>query len=247
MDHTDEPNGREEPSGRNRATDASTAGANAPDGDGGTGGPGDSAAGGDPGADGTPGAEADPEAEADSEAEVPERVVEEAERLTRLARAAVDDREAEAYRAERSEELEGHGFAARVRDADDTLVLYPDEWLEDGTVRIERIDDTDRAVEVSLSGAGDPDDWAAVEEHNAALVERVADEHGPVHGANARAFADFMGNHYARPVESASADEVREFLDDYFRRNAWPSEEQRDAVEASVRHVFAAADERTPL
>ncbi|QZY01015.1 rnhA operon protein [Halobaculum rubrum] len=179
--------------------------------------------------------------------ELPEPTVDAAERLTRLAREAVDEAEAEAYREDRAERLADHGFTARVREDDDTLVCYPDEWIEDGTVQIDRIDNTDRAVEVSLSGPGDPDDWSEVEEHNAALVEQVAEEHTEVHAANARAFADFMGNHYARPMDSADADEVQEFLDEYFPRNAWPSEEQRDAVRASLRHVFEAADERTPL
>ncbi|WP_225917820.1 DUF7108 family protein [Halobaculum rubrum] len=203
---------------------------------------------------GSDGAEADDSehAEVDSgddewNEELPEPTVDAAERLTRLAREAVDEAEAEAYREDRAERLADHGFTARVREDDDTLVCYPDEWIEDGTVQIDRIDNTDRAVEVSLSGPGDPDDWSEVEEHNAALVEQVAEEHTEVHAANARAFADFMGNHYARPMDSADADEVQEFLDEYFPRNAWPSEEQRDAVRASLRHVFEAADERTPL
>ncbi|GAA0233676.1 DUF7108 family protein [Halobaculum roseum] len=190
--------------------------------------------------------EADPGADGWDE-ELPKPTVDAAERLTRLAREAVDEAEAEAYREDRGDRLADHGFTARVREDDDTLVCYPDEWMEDGTVQIDRIEDTDRAVEVSLSGPGDPDDWSEIEEHNAALVERVAEEHDETHAANARAFADFMGNHYARPMDSADADEVREFLDEYFPRNAWPSEEQRDAVRASVRYVFEAADERTPL
>jgi len=179
--------------------------------------------------------------------ELPEPTVDAAERLTRLAREAVDPAEADAYRDDRAKTLAEHDFTARVREEDDTLVLHPDEWLADGTVRVDRIEDTDRAVEVALSGAGDPDDWQEIETHNAALVEAVAAEHGEPHRSNARAFADFMGNHYARPMDSASADEVREFLEEYFPRNAWPSEEQRDAVKASVRYVFEAADERTPL
>ncbi|UIP00230.1 rnhA operon protein [Halobaculum sp. CBA1158] len=183
----------------------------------------------------------------DWEEELPRSAVEAAERLTRLAREAVDDAEADAYREDRDRRVGEHGFTPRVRDEDDTLVLYPEEWVEDGTVQIDRIEDTDRAVEVSLSGAGDPDDWTAIEEHNAAIVERVAEEHGDPHRANARAFADFMGNHYARPVESASADEVQEFLEEYYPRNTWPSEKQRDTVRASVRYVFEAADERTPM
>ena len=179
--------------------------------------------------------------------ELPEPTVDAAERLTRLAREVVDEAEADAYRKDRAERLAEHGFTARVREDDDTLVCYPDEWIDDGTVQIDRIDDTDRAVEVSLSGPGDPDDWSEIENHNAALVEQVAADHDETHAANARAFADFMGNHYARPMDSADADEVQEFLDEYFPRNAWPSEEQRDAVRASLRHVFEAADERTPL
>ncbi|WP_435146487.1 DUF7108 family protein [Halobaculum sp. P14] len=208
------------------------------------------------GADGARGADADPkqpvkveesDGDADEEPEVPPATVDEVERLTRLARDAVVDEEAEAYRADRESRLDAHGFTARVRDEDDTLVLHPEEWLEDGTVQFDRIDDTDRAIEVSLSGAGDPDDWNDVESHNAAVVETVSDEYGSVHGANARAFADFMGNHYARPVESATAAEVEEFLTEYYPRNAWPSEEQRDAVRASLRSVFEAADEPFPL
>lgn len=178
--------------------------------------------------------------------DLPDRVVEEVERLTRLARAATDEAEADAYLADRDERLDAHGFVARVREADDTLVLHPAEWVADGTARVDRITDTARAVERPLSGAGDPDDWTAVEEHNAALVARVADEYDAVHAANARAFADFMGNHYARRVEDASADEVSEFLSEYYPRNAWPSKEQREAVESSLRYLFACADAPFP-
>ncbi|MFC7136034.1 DUF7108 family protein [Halobaculum litoreum] len=183
----------------------------------------------------------------DRDEELPEPTVDAAERLTRLAREAVDAAEADAYREDRGDRLAEHDFTARVREEDDTLVLYPEEWIEDGTVRIDRIDDTGRAVEVPLSGPGDPDDWQAVEDHNTELVEAVAADYDDVHAANARAFADFMGNHYAKPMDAATADEVSEFLAEYFPRNAWPSEEQRDAVEASVRYVFEAADEPTPL
>ena len=177
--------------------------------------------------------------------ELPAETVERAERLTRLARDAVDDAEAEAYREERSELLDDHEFRARVRDDDTgaTLVLHPDEWLGDGVIRTDRIEDTDRAVEVSLSGAGDPDEWESVEEHNREVAARVREAHGDVHGDNVAAFADFMGNHYARPVESATADEVEEFVSEYFPRNAWPSEKQRASVENSIDLVFEVADE----
>lgn len=179
--------------------------------------------------------------------ELPEAVADEAERLTRLAREAVDDAEAGAYRTDRAARLDEHGFTARVRESDDTLVLHPEEWLEDGVVRVDRIEDTGRAVERSLSGPGDPDDWDAVEAHNAAVVDRVGEEHGEPHRANARAFADFMGNHYAKHVEDATADEVAEFLEEYFPRNAWPSKKQRDAVETSLRLVFETVGDHPPL
>jgi hypothetical protein len=169
-------------------------------------------------------------------------VADEAERLTRLMRAAVDDNEHAAYRERRRELLAEHGFRARVRDADDTLVCYPEEWVEGDEVQPERIEDTGRAVERSLSGAGDPDDWTTIAAHNDRVVERVRD-YGETHGANARAFADFMSNHYARRVESATEEELREFRTEYFVRNAWPTDEQRETVEASLSLVFEVADE----
>ncbi|AXG06443.1 rnhA operon protein [Haloplanus rubicundus] len=174
--------------------------------------------------------------------ELPREVVDAAERLTRLARRAVDDAEAAAYERDRDERLAEYGFTARIRESDDTLVCHPAEWLEGDTVRMDRIEDTDRAVEVSLSGSGDPESWDAVETHNAEVVEAVAERAGAVHAANARAFADFMGNHYARRVETATAAELREFLTEYYPRNAWPSDEQRDAVERSLEHVFAVTE-----
>lgn len=175
--------------------------------------------------------------------DVPESVVDEAERLTRLARAATDPDERAAYRDQRARLVADHGYAARVREEDTraVLVCYPIEWLESGIVRTDCIDDLDRAVERPLSGPGDPKDWDAVDAHNRAVAARVADAHGPVHGANAHAFADFMGNHYARPVESAGDRERSEFLSEYFPRNAWPSAEQEAVIETSIDLVFEAA------
>jgi hypothetical protein len=178
--------------------------------------------------------------------ELPADVRDEAERLTRLAREAVDENEREAYLRRRDDRLAGRGFRARLREDDDTLVLHPEEWVDDGVIRPGRIDDIDRAVEIPLSGVGDPDDWAAVEEHNAELVAAVRGAHGPTHAANARAFADFMGNHYARRVESATADQVREFLKEYFPRNAWPDDDQRAVVARSIELLFDAADADCP-
>jgi len=179
----------------------------------------------------------------------PDDVVDEAERLTRLAHEAVADAEAAAYREHRRDLLAGHDYTARVREDEtrDVLVLHPEEWVEDGTVYPSRIDDVDRGVEVPLSGPGEGDDWAAIDEHNRELVEQVRDEHDDVHAENAAALADFASNHYAKPVESLTQDELAEFLDEYFPRNAWPSAEQRAVVEKSVVVTFEAADERCPV
>jgi len=179
-------------------------------------------------------------------AELPDDVVSEVERLTRLARRATDDAEAAAYEQRRTAILASHDFRARIRDADDTLVLHPAEWLDDGTVQFDRIEDTDRAVEVSLSGPGDPETWDEVERHNAELVSAVEDEHGPVHAANARVFADFAGNHYAKRIDGITTAEVEEFRTEYYRRNAWPSEEQKAVIGESLRLLFETAETEVP-
>ncbi|WP_430504461.1 DUF7108 domain-containing protein [Haloparvum sp. PAK95] len=166
--------------------------------------------------------------------DVPVEVVDEAERLTRHARDAVDEAAAEAYREQRDDLVSEHEYTPRIRDEDDTLVLYPDEWVEDGTVQFDRIEETERAVEVSLSGPGESDRFEAVADHNEAVVDRVAEEHGPDHAANARAFAAFMNNYYVREVESASPDEREEFLEEYYPRNAWPTETQQGIVEETL-------------
>jgi hypothetical protein len=185
-------------------------------------------------------------ADGDADAEVPPSVVDEAERLTRLARDAVDPQERAAYERDRDERLDPYDFVARHRADDDTLVLHPAEWVVDGDVHPDRIDDVDRAVERPLTDAGDEDDWAAAEAHNAALVDAVREATDERHAQNARAFADFMGNHYARRVETASAGEIREFLDEYYPRNAWPTDEERAVVAESLAALFEAADADLP-
>lgn len=188
----------------------------------------------------------DPSGEVDSSLPLPEPVVDEAERLTRLAREAAGD-EAATYREARAETLDGHGYTARVRDEDETLVLYPDAWLDGDTVRMERVDDTDRAVEVPLSATTGEGTWTDIEAHNADIVDRVADAYGQPHAANARAFADFMGNHYLMRMDAATADHCTEFLEEYFPRNAWASAAQQAAVDTSLEYVFAVAGADYPL
>lgn len=178
---------------------------------------------------------------------LPAPLREDARRLTRLARQAGDEREARAYREDRDKRLAAHDYTARIRDDDDTLVIYPDEWLVDGEVRVERVDDTNNAYELPLSGAGDPDDWTAVERHNAEVVAAVGDQFDDTHRANARAFADFMGNHYARRVESATPEECREFLTDYYPRNVWLDEQAAAVVRTSLQCVFTVTQQPFPL
>jgi len=172
-----------------------------------------------------------------------EETVEEAERLTRLAREAAVEAAAEAYRERRDDLVDDHDYTARVRQEDDTLVLYPEEWVEDGTVRLERIEDTDRAVEVSLSGPDHGAEWDSVEEANQAIVDAVEREYGSDHAANVRAFADFMSNHYLKRVDDATEAEREEFLTEYYRRNAWPSEAQESIVAESVDLVNDVGDD----
>jgi hypothetical protein len=223
-DTTDDPDSTEDPTASGDATPADESGPPGTDDD-------------------TP---ADPVERADTP---PAAVLDAAERLTRRAREAVDESEATAYRADRDERLAAHDYTVRVREDDtrDVLVVHPDAWVEDGTIRTERIDDIDRGIEIPLSGPGEADDWATVDAHNRELVAAVRETHGETHGENAAALADFMSNHYAKPVESATRAELREFLSEYFPRNAWPTDEQRDVVEKSVRLVFDAADQRCPL
>jgi len=187
--------------------------------------------------------------EESSTTELPQPVVSQAERLTRLARRAVDENEIEAYRTERAELLEEYGFTPRIRNDDtgDVLVLHPEEWLDEGGIaRVGDIEDTDRAVERSLEGPGDPDDWDEVAAHNDELASTVREECGDVHGANAEAFVTFLSNHYAKRVESATPAEIEEFRTDYYVRNVWPTESQRCALEESLEKIFHVADVPDP-
>ncbi|WP_136689234.1 DUF7108 family protein [Halorhabdus amylolytica] len=179
--------------------------------------------------------------------ELPADVIETVERLTRQAR-RTDAEWAEQHCKRREKILDRHGFEARVREGSDgdVLVCYPAEWLEDGEVVLERIEDRSRAVERPLDTS--VADWEVVERDNRSIVEAVEDEHGPIHGANVRAFADFMGNHHATRIVDATEEHVTEFLVEYHPRNAWPSDEQRAVVEESLRVAFEVAGvDRPPI
>jgi hypothetical protein len=181
-------------------------------------------------------------APADGNPPLPADVIARAVNLTRRLRQAIDDDE-RAQRDERDRLLADHCYVARVREdaGGETLVLYPDEWVDDGVVRVDRVEDTGRAVERSLSGVGS-DDWGDVAAHNRRIADRVADVHGDPHGATAHAYADFMSNHYAKRLEAASPAERREFREQYLPRNGWPTEAQREAVEESLRRIEETAE-----
>ncbi|AFZ73699.1 DUF7108 family protein [Natronobacterium gregoryi] len=181
-------------------------------------------------------------------AELPADVVEEAERLTRLERTVADDNEATAHAKRREELLDNHGFTSRIRDddGDDVLVCHPAAWIEDGLVRTDRVEDTSRAVEIPLEGTGDPDDWNEVDAHNREIATVVRERHGGVHGDNAAALADFVGNHYAKSIESLTAEELAEFRTEYFVRNAWPSKKQRTVIDESIELIYETVGEAVP-
>ena len=174
---------------------------------------------------------------------LPADVVTRAVTLTRRLRQAVDDDERAVFSAERDRLLADHDYVARVREdaAGETLVLYPDEWIDDGVVRVDRVEDTGRAVERSLTGVGS-DDWGDVAAHNRRIADRVAAVHGDPHGATAHAYADFMSNHYAKRIEAASPAERREFREEYLPRNGWPTEAEREAIEESLRRIEETAE-----
>lgn len=171
----------------------------------------------------------------ESQAELPATVIEDVTQLGRRARGTGED-ERTSYLERCNQRLAEYAFTTRLRSDGnrEVLVIHPAEWLEDGRVDTEQIDDLDRAIEVPLSGPGDPDRWEELDTHNRELVAAVSDEHGPIHAANAERFADFIGNHYAKRVERATDDEIQEFLEEYYPRNTWPDENERQAVERSV-------------
>ena len=180
--------------------------------------------------------------------DVPAEAVDEAERLTRLAREAESaeptpeiEEAADQYRERRDALAAEYGYTARVRDEDDALVLYPDEWMDDGTVQLDRVEDTDRAVEVSLSGPGDADRYREVAAYNEAVAEAVDEREAEVHARTAETFASFMSNHYVRPVDDATPQMRAEFREEYLVRNGWPTDEQLDAVDESLSVIESVA------
>lgn len=174
----------------------------------------------------------------------PTAVVDRALALTRRLRGASGaDRERLAQRRDRL--LASVGYRCRVREDERgaTLVCYPAEWLEDGTVDMDAIEDVSRGIERSLEGPTGPEDWDAIEADNRSVVRAVRDRYGHDHAANATAFADFMSNHYGRTIATATERHHREFLEEYYPRNVWPSNHQQTLVERSLELTIAVAEE----
>ncbi|ELZ50821.1 hypothetical protein C464_01826 [Halorubrum coriense DSM 10284] len=193
-------------------------------------------------------AAASPERDEERVPDVPVEAVDEAERLTRLAREAESaeptpeiEAAADQYRERRDALATEYGYTVRVRDEDDTLVLYPDEWMDHGTVQLDRVEDTGRAVEVSLSGPGDADRYREVAAYNEAVAEAVAEREADVHARTAETFAAFMSNHYVRPVDDATPAMRAEFREEYLVRNGWPTDEQLAAVDESLSMIESVA------
>lgn len=180
---------------------------------------------------------------------IPESVLEEVERLTRLARRTSSPDEQAVYRERRENLLADYDYTARVRSDEhgETLVCYPAEWDVDGTVDPARVDDVDRGIEISLSGTGDPDEWADVHEENQAVADAVRDAEGETHGDNADALADFASNHYAKPIADLTPAELTEFREDYYRRNVWADPDVEAVLDESIAAVYRTLDVPHPL
>lgn len=146
--------------------------------------------------------------------------------------------------------LEASGARARVRQDDEgeTLIIYPERWVDgDGRVDPTDINDPSEAVSLPLVDTSTPsdDDWPEIDAHNQAVADAVAELHGPVHGATAEALATYLSNHHLRRIEHATEAELRTFSDDYFIRNAWPTQQQRAVLEESIELAVDTATARS--
>ncbi|MDZ7688361.1 MAG: rnhA operon protein [Halobacteriales archaeon] len=164
--------------------------------------------------------------------------VNETARLTRVA-LSDDDEMREEARTRRDEIAGERGYEARLRD-DGVLVLHPAEWLDnDGVVDLEAFD-ADEAYEVPLDGEG----YGEARSSNDTLLDGFEEMDGTEEDDvfNARAFAEFCENHHATAVENVSEEHVREFLEDYYVRNVWASDEAEERVEESLRLLLREAE-----
>jgi len=153
--------------------------------------------------------------------------VEEATRLTRVALSGNEE-----AREERDVLAEENGYVARERD-DGVLVLHPNDWLEDGVVDLNAFD-ADEAYEIPLEGRG----FEEAREENDEVLDSFGAEADEVDVFNVRSFAEFCENHHSVSVENATAEQVEEFVNDYYVRNVWPTDEAEGRLEESLRLLF---------
>lgn len=153
--------------------------------------------------------------------------VKEATRLTRVALSGNED-----ARKERDKLADEHGYVARERD-DGVLVLHPDDWIEDGVVDLDAFD-ADEAYEIPLEGRSFEE---AHEANDAVLDEFSADAH-EADLFNVRSFAEFCENHHSVAVENATTEQVDEFVNDYYVRNVWATDEAEERLEESLSRLF---------
>lgn len=165
---------------------------------------------------------------------IPDSVVDKAVSLTHRSRREDDS----SFKDKRDEILSEHNYNARVRDEDDVLVLYPTDWLDENrNVHPEHVESFDKAVEIPLSGSRDDANWEEVEKVNSEVVKTIREKYGDTHGDNAREFADFMGNHRLKKIPNTTEQDKEEFLEHYFQRNVWATDEQESVVEESLQII----------
>lgn len=123
------------------------------------------------------------------------------------------------------------GYQWRIREADSTLVCVPETWFNDGVVIPERVD-TAEAIEIECapSAAG----YDAVATANAEVAAAVSAAYGPIHGENATIIARFMSAHMRRPIASMTEADGAAF-EEFYRRNAWPSNDAEEVITQSVK------------
>jgi len=153
--------------------------------------------------------------------------VDEAVGLTRISMSGDED-----ARKKRDSVAKEHGYTARQRD-DGVLVLHPEDWIKDGTVDVSAFD-ADEAYEIPLNGRG----FEEAREANNAVFEEFLPGSEEADVSNVRAFAEFCENHHSVAIENATAEQVSEFLNDYYVRNVWLSEEAEDRIESSLKKLF---------
>lgn len=155
--------------------------------------------------------------------------VDEAVRLTRIGMSGNDE-----AREKRNRIAEQNGYVPRERD-DGVLVLHPEDWIEDGVVDLDAFD-ADDAYEIPLDGRG----FEEAREANDAVVEEFATgtETDEADVFNARSFCEFCENHHSVAIENATAEQVDEFINEYYVRNVWASQEAERRLESSLEKLF---------